>query len=397
MKNRVVLSGNLNFISLADLFQLINTTGSTGVLRLDSNFAPNPGLVFFVDGNPINAKNGELAAAEAVYSLFGWTEGEFEFTQEQVVLEKNIRTSVMALVMDAINMLDEGRIPIIGPKSEEKAAGGKGVKGSTLPVIKGPLINYMYVVNEEEFEEGDKIVVEGLHGNWFWVVLDGVVEVVKETTQGPLTILRLGVGSFIGSFASFLTGENVRSATLGAVTKVRLGLMDSQRLSLEFGTRTPVFRSYVGSLVKRLRQLTERAVEIFLKENRLEELVKGKKPLIKQGQDLEGLFRIAQGDALVVRSTDHGYVPLNTLSKGDFIGQTPFLDIGHEPYFASVFASEDFKAEAVNLKALRQDYEKLSPTFKNILENLATSMSVTTTVASEFQRKIQPIKPRKQP
>ena len=84
MKNRVVLSGNLNFISLADLFQLINTTGSTGILRLGSNFAPNPGLVFFVDGNPINAKNGELSGVEAVYSLFGWTEGEFEFTQEQI-------------------------------------------------------------------------------------------------------------------------------------------------------------------------------------------------------------------------------------------------------------------------------------------------------------------------
>ncbi len=395
MKNRIVLSGNLNFISLADLFQLINTTGSTGILRLINSYVPNPGLVFFIDGNPINAKNGELSGVEAVYSLFGWTEGDFEFTQEQVILEKNIRTSVMALVMDAINMLDEGQIPIVGQKSDEKAGGAQGVKGSTVPLVKGALVNYMYVVEEEEFEEGDKIVVQGRHGTWFWVVLDGVVEVVKETNKGPVTILRLGVGSFIGSFATFLTGENVRTATLSAVTKVRLGLMDSQRLSLEFGTRSSAFRDYVASLVKRLRQLTERAVEIYLKENRLEELIKGKKPLIRQGQEREGLFRIIRGTALVVRSTDHGYIPLNTLSKGDFIGQAPFLDIGHEPYFASVFGSENFKAEAINLKAMQQEYEKLSPTFKNILENMATSMSVTTTVASEFQRKISPHKSKK--
>ncbi len=78
-------------------------------------------------------------------------------------------------------------------------------------MIKGPLVDYTLVVDEESFFDGDEIVREGSHGNWIWVILEGTAQIVKQTPAGPFRLLKVGDGAFIGSLSSLLTGENVRS------------------------------------------------------------------------------------------------------------------------------------------------------------------------------------------
>ena len=68
MAGNIVLSGNLSFLNLAELLQLLGSNGSNGILRINSQHAAEPGVVFFSHGNPVHSINGELRGLEAIFS-----------------------------------------------------------------------------------------------------------------------------------------------------------------------------------------------------------------------------------------------------------------------------------------------------------------------------------------
>jgi CRP-like cAMP-binding protein len=356
------------------------------VLRVISKYAPDPGVVYVEKGNPINATSGDLAGLDAIYSLFGWTEGQFEFVQEDVSCDKTITKSRMEIILDGLRMLDEGKVEKLGPASAQAKPKESQAKSGDLPLIKGPLVDYSYVVDEEVFYNGDEIVREGNHGNWVWVILEGTAEIVKDTPDGPLRVLRIGDGAFLGSVASLLAGDNVRSATVVAVGNVQLGMLDSQQLTSELSGLSVEFRDLIKSLDSRLRQVTDMVIDIRSSSEKINDFLKDRKPIIKQGQNEERLFRVRDGDAYIARETENGHVPLSLLKKGDFFGSIPFLDMGHEPHSAGVFASPQLKLAAVELQQLQDEFEKLSSTMKNIFQHLATCISVTTLVAGESKK-----------
>jgi CRP-like cAMP-binding protein len=380
------LAGNLKFLSLGDILQFLGSNSSTGVLIIKSKYAQTPGKIYFVSGNPVNASAGTLVGLEAVNSLFGWIDGEFEFTNENVTCERIIHKSRMQLILDALSMLDDGQIERLGPVSfSEKSAHESARK---LPVIKGPLIDYTYIVDEEEIGAGHKIVAEGKHGGWLWVILEGVAELARETPAGPLKILRIGEGAFIGSVASFLMLEGtVRSAAISAVTKVQLGVLDSRRLSVDFLRMSNSFRNLSISLDRRMKQATDMAVKAHMNKIRLDDYINIKNQIINQGDSEKKLFEITEGEAHIVRHTEYGYVPLASLHSGDFFGNIPFLDLGQEPFNASVFGSENLKIDPMDPDGFRKEYQELTPTFKNFIEHVATCISVTSRVVCEFHKK----------
>jgi hypothetical protein len=86
---------------------------------------------------------------------------------------------------------------------------------------------------------------------------------------------------------------------------------------------------------------------------------------------------VKQGRASVVRNTENGPVALCHLYKGDFFGDVPFLHLGQEPEGASIYGSENIKIAKIEAVSLHKEYNRLSTTFKNIVDNMATCMSVT--------------------
>ena len=389
-----VLAGNLNFLSLGDILQLLGSNASTGVLRITSRYAQDLGLIYFHNGNPVNASVGSLAGVDAVNSLFGWLEGEFEFIEEKVDGENVIKKSRMQIILDCLRMLDDGQIEQLGPVTFTKKSSHPSDSLSNRPIVRGPLIDYTYVVDEEEVRAGNKIVGEGKHGGWLWIILEGTAEIIRETPQGPLKLLRIGEGAFIGSIASFLLLEgSVRSAAITAINNVLLGVLDLRRLSADFLRMSNQFRSLLISLDKRLKQVTNMAVDIKLETANAEEFINGKTQMFAQGENVENLFTITEGEAHIVRNIENGYVPLANLYQGDFFGHLPFLDIGQEPYSASVFGSKDLKMSEMDSNILEQEYNQLSSTFKNFIEHLANCILVTSMLACEFGKNIGLKKP----
>lgn len=377
MNESVVLSGSLGFLSLGDIIQLLGSSGSTGVLRLINRYAPAPGFVYFIEGNPVNAQNDDMEGIDALYALFGWVSGSFEFTREAILADKRIAKSRMGIILEGMKLLDDGHTKKIGPSATAEKPADLNLAKTT--VVKGPLVDYMYVVDEEDFFDGEHIVEEGKHGSWIWVILEGVVDIVKETEAGTIPIIRIGDGSFVGSMASFLLQGHIRTATAVAVGNVQLGVLDSQRLAQEYAGMSMEFRMFLTSLDKRLKQLTDRIAEYNDGHVPPATVLKDKKVLIPPGQTEEKqLYMIKQGRASVVRKTESGPLLLCHLYKGDYFGDVTFLHLGQEPEGASIYGSENIKIAKIQAVSLQKEYNRLSTTLKNIVDNMVTCISVST-------------------
>ncbi len=387
MEHRVVLSGNLEFISLGEILQLLNSNGATGVLRIRNKYAPEPGVFYFSGGNPVNAEAQGKNGLDAAYALFGWLSGDFDFTTQEPVTEKLIQTGVMEIVLDGLRLLDDGQIEKMGPAPACKASDQAPCdEFGDLPVIRRPVSNYGYVVNEEEIGGGELIVKEGGFGNWISVILEGYADVVRETSKGPLRIVRLGPGALVGNISSLLSQSSVRTASLVAAGNTVLGVLDLPRIHSEFAVLSYELRHLCISLDKRLRETTDRVVEAYLGTLDPVGFLKDMKVMFPEGASEEGLYRINNGSAAIVRKSEKGWTPLARLGKGDFIGEFPLANIGHEVRHATVQASADCQVSGMDVVSLKREYEDISPMIKQIIDHVATSISITTSLACDIKK-----------
>jgi CRP-like cAMP-binding protein len=278
-------------------------------------------------------------------------------------------------------MLDDGVIKKVGPPSFDDSIvleTGKGGEKSGQKVVTGPSLDYSHILEEEDYRDGERLIKEGGHGKWIWVILEGTVHISRETPSGPLTVNRLGQGCFIGTVTSLSFLEYARSASVIAEGNVRLGLIDTERLSREYTSLSPEFRALLISVDGRLRQVTDRLVELYQNQNRGKELTKGKKVIMKSGSSKKQAFVISGGEACVVGKSKKGHLPLLTLKKDDVFGNFPFLQMGHETRSASVMATENLKVSKLDVDAIQKEYENLSGTFRNLIFNASTCVFSTT-------------------
>ena len=396
MSSTTDLSGSLSFLTLGDIIQLIGSNGSTGILRVLSKYAPEPGLIYYNKGNIVHAAAGTESGMKAAFDLFGWIDGEFEFIcQEEVKCSKTITKNRMEIILDGLRMLDDGQTKKLGAVSfqEQLAQGADHAvdygRQIEYPVVKGPIVDYIYVVSEDEFTLGQTIFEEKSHGSWNWTILEGMVDVFKHTKDGMLKLYRAGDGAFIGSIDSLSYQGGVRTLTATAAGKVQLGVLDTQRLTTEYTRLSLEFRNMIRSLEKRFNQVTQRAVDLYLKKDNTTQVLKNKKMIMRQSSsELKNFFIIQAGEAFIVQHTDFGPLLLARLEEGDFIGKIPFMDIGHEPMSASVFATQDFKARKSDLVSLRKEFDKTPLTIQSMIENVTNYIMITTRVAHDFQKKM---------
>ncbi|MBP1710725.1 MAG: hypothetical protein H6Q49_927 [Deltaproteobacteria bacterium] len=380
MSNNIVFSGSLIFLTLADVFQLLGGNNCTGTLTLRSQYSADKGVVHFIDGHPINAVLGKLKGLDAVYALFGWTDGTYDFAEGDLTgVERVIKKSMMEIVLDALRLVDDGGITLVGsgsvsPEAEEAEAGG--VKADFLQPIKGPNVDYRYVRIEENYSAGATIVKEGNHGKWLWVIADGTVKIIKETPKGAITLARLGEGCFIGTIRSFLYGAYERSATVIAEDNVQLCLLDAEALNQEYSSLSEDFRKILLSLDNRFRMININAIQAHVGEYSRE--MPQDKVVENQFHNNTEFYIIREGTADIIGKGIKGDVNLMSLGTDDVFGKIPFMAFGHEPLYASVMTSSPFQADVLDSAALQKEYDNLSHTFRNFVFSTATNISMTT-------------------
>lgn len=379
MNNRIGISGSLSLVSLPEIFQILGTNKSTGVLKLTSTYVPHPGIIYFSKGDPINAVFATLKGLKALYSMFGWEVGDYFFYDEDVEsIEVTITKPRMNLVLDALNLLDKGKIKKIGPNSSLGLHPIDKMDSSGMPVLKGPLTDYLYVVREDFFKKNEPIVKEGNHGKWIWTVYEGVVRVTRETPKGRLVLARIGEGCFIGTIKALLFGEYERSASVIAEGDLRLCLLDADPFYEEYSNLSPDFRRLLLSLDQRLRSLNTRAIDIYSGNTEADNKIRKESSSNKIFDAGNDLYRIAEGSVIVVVKDPGGRNIMFPLESNDVIGNIPFVDFGHEPNSAIIVGSKDLKTEKLDIVGIQKEYDKLSKTFRNLIYNICNYIRNTT-------------------
>jgi len=385
------LTGDLSFLELGELLQLIGTTGESGILYLNSPWSNSKGRIDFIKGAPVDASDGLKTGIEALYALFGWKDGSFTFSNQQVPAEKRINKNPMNIILDAMRLLDEGKIRTLGPLGED-ALSEFSQKSSHSPEFKLPLIrgdspDYSDIVDEERYADGQPIFMESKFGRWVYVILDGKANVVKKTPRGPAKLLRLGPGTYPGTIL-FFTDEKARATSLVASGQTHLGVINLERLYSEFSGKSAVFRSVAAGMAKRLNKLTDTAV-LYYRNKALSKFDFHKnKPLALPGGGKNQLFMIRKGAGYLAVDQGDRIIHLANLKAGDVIGDLSFLGSALKLTGSQVYGPDDMDLLKLDADQLAEEYEGSSPTLAAMFKNQVVRTIVAGWLACRYYVKM---------
>ena len=140
------------------------------------------------------------------------------------------------------------------------------------------------IASEETYKDGQVILEEGSSGDWVYVVLSGSVEMSKTIGGRKVIITALESGEVFGELGYL--GAMKRTATARAIGETTVGIIDRSFLDQEFNKLSGPFRSILVAVVKRFRDLIDRACEFSSrKETRVQKtlslMFKDRKSFIK--------------------------------------------------------------------------------------------------------------------
>jgi DNA-binding response OmpR family regulator len=101
------LAGSLHQLGLSALLTVLEMERKSGVLTL--NDEGTAGRIFLRDGRVVGARldGDDLANAECVFHLLGWTDGRFEFAEVPVDMDDEIGSTTTHLLIEGARRLDE--------------------------------------------------------------------------------------------------------------------------------------------------------------------------------------------------------------------------------------------------------------------------------------------------
>ncbi len=100
-----VITGNLADIKLIDILELIHHSRLTGKLEL--THGEDKGEIYFKDGNVVHATTGTVEGKDALFLMYLWSEGNFEFSPEIEPPKVTIREDIESIILDLSVKLDE--------------------------------------------------------------------------------------------------------------------------------------------------------------------------------------------------------------------------------------------------------------------------------------------------
>jgi hypothetical protein len=99
-------NGTLATLSIADLCQLLNHTRRNGLLVVQAS--KGKALVYFSGGEAVQAEYATFIGDEALTALLAEESGHFSFKKEKKPIEKNVKSRLAHLLLEAARLKDEG-------------------------------------------------------------------------------------------------------------------------------------------------------------------------------------------------------------------------------------------------------------------------------------------------
>jgi len=101
--------GTLHGISLAMFLQLIDMEQKTCTLRVHEKSEGHEGVLFFYNGELMEARTGGQHGEEAVYTILSWDDVLISIQNTCSIKERKIQKDSQALLMDAMRLKDEAQ------------------------------------------------------------------------------------------------------------------------------------------------------------------------------------------------------------------------------------------------------------------------------------------------
>ena len=180
------------------------------------------------------------------------------------------------------------------------------------------------------YNPGDYVIREKEPGENFYMILDGLVEVVKSENGGELKIAELGEGAIFGEMA--LISNRPRTASIKALSPLYLLEFNPDALEPIFITN-PMIKEVLSRFARErvLNNLlsTNPIFKPFTREQKLQlikRFVFHRVPpdtiMVREGEEGRGLFLILGGNVEVTKQDPSGdKVVIATLGPGDVFGE----------------------------------------------------------------------------
>jgi len=111
----------------------------------------------------------------------------------------------------------------------------------------------------ETYQDGTIIFTEGSHGDWIYVVDEGVVEIFRTVEGKEIVVARMNEGDIFGEVAYITKGE--RTASARAVGTAVVGILDRNFFDQEYNKLSDNFRMVLRTMASRLRAATDALVK----------------------------------------------------------------------------------------------------------------------------------------
>ncbi|MBI9083053.1 MAG: response regulator [Desulfobacterales bacterium] len=99
--------GTLQTVPLDMFIQLIEMEQKTCTIRIRNKATGKQGVLFFNNGNFMEARYHDLQGTEAAYKIFAWDKVTLSIQDDCTIKEKRIEGDLQAILFDAIRMKDE--------------------------------------------------------------------------------------------------------------------------------------------------------------------------------------------------------------------------------------------------------------------------------------------------
>lgn len=101
--------GTLHSVSSGIFLQLMEMEGKTCTVRLVDKSSGKQGVLFFLDGQLLDARCDSLRGEEAAYDIFSWDEVSLSIQNSCSQKERRIHRDLQAILLDAMRLKDELR------------------------------------------------------------------------------------------------------------------------------------------------------------------------------------------------------------------------------------------------------------------------------------------------
>lgn len=240
------------------------------------------------------------------------------------------------------------------------------------------LVKLLSALELREVEPGKTVVQQGDEGREAFVVARGLLNVVREQGGKTTLLAALGPGAVFGEMA--LVSEAPRAGSVVAVEATQLLVADRPQLE-QLAVKEPQIARELGAFChsRMVANLIRHSVFLAAVDPKKREDLMGRfetrtiapgTQLVKQGQEVAGLFLIASGGVQVTsKDSDGDQVVVAHLGPGDVVGEISLLL--RRPATANVHAVHP----TVALELTRERFQaaiREHPTLLSELYELAT-------------------------